>query len=161
MNAEMKILAYMLGITVMPGDDIKIQRMFDVIDYETGFAGYPNGFIVRVGEDAPDRYEDYLAWFSDFDQQTMKVIYHDYESAEDWILSDGFDNEIASEFGGMTAGAVLNMVEVLSRFRVANGKSALDKAAKAAEAYGKLLEAEANGFHGYSGGIFDPMYGGY
>lgn len=159
MNAEMKLIAYMLGITVMPGDDIKIQRMFYVIEYETGFSGYPNGFIVRVGEDAPDCYEDYLVWFSG--DRNLKVVYHEYESAEDWILSDVFDNEISSTFSGMTAGAVLNMVEVLSRFRVANGKSALDKAAKAAEAYGKLLEAEENGFHGYSGGIFDPMYGGY
>lgn len=162
MTNEMKILAYVLGITVQDLEHIEIPRVFDVIDYETGFSGYPDGFIVRVvADDDPTSFEDRLVWTKGFDVMTFKTVYQEYDSAEEWILSDNFDNELMCEFSGMTAGAALNMVDHLSRFRVANGKTALAKSLQAAEEYGKLLEAEQNGFHGYSGGIFDPMYGGY
>lgn len=161
MTNEIKILAYILGITVHDGDHIEIPRVFDVLDYETGFTEYPDGFIFRVvADDDPESFEDRLVWVKDFESMAFKTVYQEYDSAEEWILSDNFDNDLMCEFGGMTAGAALNMVDHLSRFRVANGKSALVKSVQAADAYGKLLEAEENGLHGYSGGIFDPMYGG-
>lgn len=151
MTNEMKILANILGITVQDWEHIEIPRVFDV-----------DGFIVRVvADDDPDAFEDRLVWARGFEAITFKTVYREYESAEEWILSDNFDNELMCEFGGMTAGAAINMVDHLSRFRVANGKNALVKSMQAAEEYGKLLEAEKNGFNGFSGGIFDPMYGGY
>lgn len=162
MTNELKILAHILGITLQEWEHIEIPRVFDVIDYETGLSGYPDGFIVRViAYDDPEAFEDRLVWTKDGENMTFKTVYREYESAEEWILSDSFDDEIKCEFGGMTAGAAINMIDHLSRFRVANGKSPLVKSMQDAEVYGKLLEAEANGFHGYSGGIFDPMYGGY